>query len=475
MKHILGIDYRSLTLFRQVIALLFIFFAFVVRVHYFPYFDIKSGPFSNETMAIVQNKPLLVKIIHSNFLYLVLISFSLFLGIFIFLGIFTSLSSFLAILLYIWIGRRHIAYYFGTDEVIAVMLFAICLIYLLNPKKNATDNYISVSTNPFILVLLSQIALIYWFNGVNKTSDYWWSGEAVHMALFNVLFNKPFALRFLDFKLLNQFLTYFTLFFELTFPIWLFIKYKSKFIRIALGITIVLFHWGINLFADVTLYKFVGIGFFILLMPDKFWAKFPKFSILLIDFNVRLSKPYKWLNKVAFKLAVLICFIFLIKAINASIYKQDEKYNFIQNIHLKNTLKSIRSKTYSPFRQYWFMFAPSPPSQTGYVAFEYIENEKIINNINIYKEDILKKDFSYYHPFHMAVINQSIQIRRTVFPDESQFVLVNLFEFEINRDMKINPQRVLENYQLVYYLQSYEAFKQKKNYDFERIVLASYE
>jgi hypothetical protein len=30
--------------------------------------------------------------------------------------------------------------------------------------------------------------------------------------------------------------------------------------------------------------------------------------------------------------------------------------------------------SYSPFRQFWFMFAPSPPFETGYIGFDYIGN-----------------------------------------------------------------------------------------------------
>ena len=181
----MGIDYRSLTLFRQIIALLYIFLFFVIRVVYFPYFSVENGPFSNNVMKVIENPPILVNLISSDIGFIVFLAIGLIVGVILFLGIYTSISSFVAMVFYILSAKRFIPYSYGTDEIVIVCLFIIGFIYALSPKKQKINNVVSFTANPFLIVLFLQIALIYFCNGINKTSINWWSGEAVSMTLFN--------------------------------------------------------------------------------------------------------------------------------------------------------------------------------------------------------------------------------------------------------------------------------------------------
>lgn len=474
MSKILGVDYRSLTLFRQIIALLYIFLFFVIRVLFFEYYSIDKGPFSNDAMQSVSNPPFLLFLLPNDVAFISFLVIGLIVGVLLFLGIFSSITAFLACGFYILSARRFIPYYYGTDEIVVVFLFLLGLVYYLNPKQHSENNYLNLQHNPFLILLFIQIAIIYFFNGINKTGMEWWNGEAVKMALFNVQFNKPLGIQFLHFDFLNKGLTYFTLLFEITLPLLIFYPAKSYCLRIMAGVLILAFHWGIDLFASVTLYKFTAIAFFILLMPANFWQKFSFLKYFLIDFNIRLKLPYIsfFSNKV---LGITLAVFLIFKACNASLERQNERYQFIKNETFKSINSVFTSRTYSPFRQYWFMFAPSPPVNSGYIAFEYVDGKNAPNNINIYGNNMPSKSFAYYHPFHVCSIIQFNRLDKGLFPAESQFILLQLFKFEVDKDEKLHSQRLYDQYELVLYKQSYEDFLHLNKYIFQRVVLANYE
>lgn len=473
MEKILGIDFRSLMLFRQIIALLYIYTGVILRIQFFDFYSIEKGPFTNQVMSVIQNRPILTYVLHTDLELKIFLCFAFLVGVLLFLGILPSITSFVAMFTYSLLSRRFFPYFYGVDEIIVSVLFVLGFVFLIRLKKEEENKEISILKNPFVLLLLFQTTIIYWFNGVNKTDISWWRGEAVSMAAFNVFFNKPFALNFVNQDDLNAFLTYFTLSFELIFPILIFSKFKSNQLRMIAGFGIIIFHWGIHFFADVTLYKFTGIGFCVLLMPSVFWDKFPFFNKLVIKplYVLPLKKIFtvKKLRILAFSLS----FFLLFKAVNASIFRQNQRYKFIKNEKVVNIMGGITSISYSPFRQFWFMFAPSPPKETGYIGFDYIGNGNK-ENINLYGNNMPVKNFEYYHPFHLSIIIQFLFIAKGHVSAENQFVLFSFFEYYIKNDMANHPDRKVEDYELAIYKQTYQDFRKKGKYDFERVVIASY-
>lgn len=424
-------------------------------------------------MSQISNAPLLTPVIQSDFQLKIILILSAIPGLALFLGIYPSLASFTSLSLYILLARRFFPYYYGADEVLVSVLFVLGLIYLI--KIPSDKNQISFNENPFVLLLLVQLTLIYWFNGLNKTHISWWNGEAVGMTLFNVLFNKPLGIYFMKFENLNKFLTYSTLLFEITFPVWIFSGYKPKKLRIIGALLILFFHWGISIFVDVTLYKYFGLAFFFLLMPDSFWNRYRCMEKLVFkEFNYRTYRN-KYLNiRVLQKVAVLLIVLISFKAVVYSIHRQGDWYKLIKSENLKNVLKTINSKNLSPFKQGWTMFAPSPPQDCGYFAFEYSDGI-LTDNISLYGDKVPFKNFPYYHPFHMAMVLQYAKVAKGYVNNESEFVLFNLFEYEVAKDLVLHPERKQENYELILYQQKYENFKRDKSYHFDRIVLAAYE
>jgi hypothetical protein len=471
MDRILGVDYRSLTAFRQIIALIYIFFIIVIRIVYFEYYSIEHGPFSNDVMLAITNRPILCNLISSDFQLILFMIVGASFGVLLFLGIYTSFASFISMFFLILFSRRFFPYYYGTDEVVVVCLFALGFVYLINPKKSQINNNISINANPFVLLLLLQVAIIYWFNGLNKTDISWWKGEAVSMAVFNVLFNKPLGIYMQQFPIINTFLTYFTLFFELIFIFLIFSPKYQKLTRIIAAIFIILFHWGIHFFVDVTLYKYTGIAFFFLLMPAEFWQKSPFLSKILIDKNSHIS--FKLNQNIVKKIAYSVCAFIFMMAVNTSIYYQNNRYKFIQNNKVLDFMQFCKTDSYSPIRQYWFMFAPSPPKNTGYIAFEYVQ-DTTIDNVNIYGNKMPTKNFCYFHPFHYAIITQYRSFDSGIISKETEFVLLSLFPFIVQKDRYFHLDRLQEYYVISSYRQSYQTFKINNKYKFKRLVIAEY-
>lgn len=472
MQKILGIDKRALMLFRQCIALLYLYTGVIYRFQYFELFSVEKGPFTNKAMETIQNPPFLLHIIHTDFQLILLLCFSALVGVLLFFGIFPSLSSFVALFLYSSLARRFFPYFLGTDEVIVCALFVLGFVFLI-PSNTSKNKTISINSNPFLFVLLVQVTIIYFFNGINKTDSSWWNGEAVRMTIFNPFFNKPFALNFFNQVFLCKFLTHFTHLFELLFPLLIFSVYKPSFFRIVAAIGLSVFHWGIDIFADVTFYKYSGIAFSILLLPTSFWDKFPFLNKLCINnkYQMPIKMPFNF--KIITIFAYLLAFFLLFKAVNASIFRQNSRYKFIKNEKMIGLMDAMCSMSYNPLRQYWFMFAPSPPKESGYIGFDYVKNGKI-ENINIYKNTMPNKPFSKYHPFHLCILIQYTFIAKGVMPAENQFILFNFMDYYVQKDMLLHKDRKQEDYELAIYVQSYADFKQTQQYHFERKVLASY-
>lgn len=470
MDKITSIDNRSLTLFRKIIALVFLFKVCLLKLIFFEYFSIENGPFKNDTLAVIQNNPILVSLITIDFQLIILLCVSILIAVILFFGIFPSLSALIALIFTIVINRRFFPYFDGSDQVLVSILFTLFLVYIVLPRNE--NQTISFKTNPFILLLLVQLSIIYFFNGVNKTHSTWWHGQAVEITLSNVLINNPSAVFLFKFPIITKSLTYATLIFEILCPLLIFMPYKNSLFRIGVSVLLIAFHWGMSIFVDVSFYKYYGLAFAILLLPSTFWdyfsyKGFSRIKVLYkINFNIKYAKV----------LALLLSIFIVFKSLSSSIYRQNEVYKVFENSSFINFIKSNQSKSLSPFQQSWIMFAPSPPLSFGYIGFEYYsKSDSTFYNINIYGNDILSKNFYHLHPIHSCLFLQYMKVEKGYVSKESQFVLFNLFEYEVKKDIKRYPQRKIEEYQLVMYRQTYEEYKKSQVYDFERSIIASYE
>jgi hypothetical protein len=121
------------------------------------------------------------------------------------------------------------------------------------------------------------------------------------------------------------------------------------------------------------------------------------------------------------------------------------------------------------------MFAPSLPQDAGYIAFEYVDEFGRLNNINIYGNEMPKKKFSYYHPINLCLIAQYNAIAKGHLSKEAEFVIFNLFDFEVNQNRTQHPERQQADYELALYQQTYLDFKKSNAYNFNRYIIAAYD
>jgi hypothetical protein len=135
LEKILGIDFRSLMLFRQIIALLYIYTGVILRFQFFDFYSIEKGPFTNQVMSVIQNRPVLTYVLHTDLELKIFLCFAFLVGVLLFLGILPSITSFVAMFTYSLLSRRFFPYFYGVDEIIVSVLFVLGFVFLIRLKK----------------------------------------------------------------------------------------------------------------------------------------------------------------------------------------------------------------------------------------------------------------------------------------------------------------------------------------------------
>lgn len=121
-------------------------------------------------------------------------------------------------------------------------------------------------------VIISQIFIVYYFNGLNKLNETWVSGDAIANSLNYLYFPTAFGVWLQKFPEFLRFLTFATLAIELFAPVLLISPYfpgvcKGLFVGI-----FVLLHLGIWLALDVGLFPAVSIAALLMLIPREIGA-----------------------------------------------------------------------------------------------------------------------------------------------------------------------------------------------------------
>lgn len=168
----ISIDIRSINAFRILLGIICIYNFVLYKIHFFLYFDVENGPFCYEN--IKQIKSGLGLLTFGTRQFCIIISTVLSLIVFSFFIIHRFLSfvdEFIIIDCLYCIYRAIFSLFYGPDNIIICFLFlAIFLFYFAYPTKSKE---ITIKDNPFIIVVLFQIFVIYFFAGINKTSIEW--------------------------------------------------------------------------------------------------------------------------------------------------------------------------------------------------------------------------------------------------------------------------------------------------------------
>lgn len=234
---------------------------------------------------------------------------------------------------------------------------------------------------PLMIVCLAitiQIVWVYFSTGIVKYGVSWREGYAVRNMLMDQMATwGPIGPYILSKPFLYSFFTYFTLFFEYTFPIWIFIPYKNHLARmVAIGF-LVSFHLGIMLTYNVANFSVSGIAVSVLLLPAWFWNKVKATHTIV---NSVAPKPTIWLTVFCYFAIYVISIktiIFSIKYGSAKAEKKTE--NILAKLGVIDIPKLVKV---SFFTQHWKMFAPNPPVKCGWLAIEELKDDGNVYDCN---------------------------------------------------------------------------------------------
>ncbi len=140
--------------------------------------------------------------------------------------------------------------------------------------KGVKQKYINFFSNLAGYSIMLHLSLVYFISAINKVhSDVWFSGIATYYTLGLERYKSPINHLFINNGYFVTFTTYFTLLFELYFPILIWIKAIRPFIIVS-GI---LLHLGIYIFMMIYDFQTVFIAVYGFFITNSEWLQIKKF------------------------------------------------------------------------------------------------------------------------------------------------------------------------------------------------------
>jgi len=166
----------------------------------------------------------------------------------------------------------------GGDILLTSMLFWAMFLPLgriwsldsiLWKRKAATlEPVVSIATAAILL----QVFLMYFFTGIWKSNDLWYSGQALEKALSYEIYVKPLGRYLLEYTGLLKFLTYSTLLLEIAGPFLFFSPWKTVHFRMAVWAMFMLLSIGIEMTMTVALFSYMSMAALTLFVPAELWG-----------------------------------------------------------------------------------------------------------------------------------------------------------------------------------------------------------
>lgn len=444
--YIAGLDQRSIIIFRFCLGFLLFYNLLTYKFGSFQsVFAPQTGFLGNDFVQhLSTDKPLSwLRFLHGDFqmyLFFFVAGITYLLFAFNVKPLFTSL---LAYFCYSSVNIRYFPVRAGWDYYIDVLLFLSVFLSFHSNKKQQQENTTYDNRNVFSFLIIFQIGIVYFFAAISKYGINWKNGTAVAYILGDMTLNKPAGIWLLKHtpKILIKVLTYGTLIWEYSILFLLFFPFRNQKLRIFTSFSILVFHWSINLFADVGHFKYVTSCAAFLLLPGIFWDKIPmSFTTLLNRFqhkwsynaltaNIENNRYYEIISKIItayFITGILLSnILFTIDARNKN---QQDKQSAFKSVRMIFPKKSFF------FSQNWAMYSPSPISELGVLKMEALtEDGKMVNLINPSKNasDIFTKDFATW-----KFENQLLTLfKARIIQEKDEEVIKRWFRYYINRYM----------------------------------------
>ncbi|RQH25828.1 HTTM domain-containing protein [Okeania hirsuta] len=338
-EDLLGLDLRSLALFRVGLALIII----VDLIERFG--DLKAH---YTDFGVLPRAVLIEKFLNSS-----VWSLHLFSGNILFQGILFVVAFICALALLVgyrtrlftilsWVllaslhSRNNMILNAGDSELRLLLFWGI---FLPLGAYYSVDSALNSESKPFpksiisggTIALTLQICFVYWFTAMLKSHPIWWEeGTAVYYALNIDQLATPFSSFMLKFPQLLVFANFATLWIELLAPFLLFVPIKNSFFRCLTVFIFIGLHIGFRLGLVLGLFPYVCIISWLVLLPSDFWdwlsykLQFKQIKNIKIYYNPDSSTYQKILN-------LLCCFLFLPKELVFSAQTQPEIYTAIKN------------------------------------------------------------------------------------------------------------------------------------------------
>ena len=168
----------------------------------------------------------------------------------------------------------------------ALRLFIFWSLFLPIHGNHSFDTYskkLKLVTNKFFnvgtLAIFSQIAIIYFFAGYEKSYEsYFLSGDALRLAMNLERYATTFGHSLLAFPEFLKFGSRFSYLAELLCPIFLFFPFKNWIFRSVILFCFLSFHIGTVFMMEVGFFPFISITMWILLIPSQAFDYLKKFK-----------------------------------------------------------------------------------------------------------------------------------------------------------------------------------------------------
>jgi hypothetical protein len=300
ISQIIGLDPRSMALFRVAIATIalydlgcrfFLIEAFYTDAGVLPRSELKNvlSPWSWSLMRLSGDYWF------QAFLFMIAILSALAMLV----GYRTRIAIFILWVILCSIHFRLPGSIHGGDNFLRLMLFWSLFVPLnlrfsidkLQGRTMTVSPHNSLCFSFGALGLLLQIGFMYFFSAIWKWGPVWHEeGSALYYALSIDMYAKPLGTYLLEFPQLLQLLTFATLIIELLGPLLIFFPFFASAIRFGLVAVFICFHLGIHLTMTLATFPFVCMAAWLILLPRGFW------TTLSDSFGQRLKELLKLLR-----------------------------------------------------------------------------------------------------------------------------------------------------------------------------------
>lgn len=186
-------------------------------------------------------------------------------------GIFPRVSALIAFLLHVSYMHRNMAIVYGLDMISTFFLFYLIFTNTSLPKTKSSspaegEKWTDLLTSAAFRMTQIQLCVIYAYSGWEKLKGVqWWRGEAIWMVFANPQYARFEANWFSHLPLVVSFISYFTLLWEMYFPVCVWMPRLRPWMLIG-G---VLMHFGIGVAILIPFFSAVMMSVYVTFLTQK--------------------------------------------------------------------------------------------------------------------------------------------------------------------------------------------------------------